>query len=124
MERIEPSDASGDDYLEYRVLHEDGSEGVADLRIRELRDSHMAYQLRDEGPPADAKIAELFFYPHSKTSAERKGVGSRVLDYILKDAKEREIKLIFAECTTLAARNFFRKKGFKGDYVSHCHFVV
>ncbi len=123
MERIELSDEQ-EDYLEYRVIHEDGSEGSADLRVRELRESHMAYSLRDEGLPEDAKIAELFFYPHTETSSRRTGVASRVLDYILKDAKERDIKLVFAECTNLTAGSFFQKKGFKGNYQPHCYIVV
>lgn len=124
MEKIEHSDASNEDYLEYRVIHKDGTEGSADLRVRELGESHMVYNLRDEGLPNDIKIAELFFYPHSQTSSERNGVGSRVLDHILKDAAERNIKLVFAECTNLTARSFFQKKGFKGNYQPHCYIVV
>ncbi len=127
MEKIELSDASQEDcleYVEYRVIHEDGTEGSADLRIRELRESPLAYNLRDEGLPNDALIAELFLYPHSKTSSERTGVGSRTLGYILKDAAERNIRLVFAECTSLAARSFFQKKGFKGNYAPHCYVVL
>lgn len=124
MERIELLDGSEEDYLEYRVIHEDGTEGSADLRVRELGESHMAYNLRNEGLPNDAKIAELFLYPHSETSSRRTGVASRVLDYVLKDAAERNIKLVFAECTNLTARGFFQKKGFKGGYDPHCYIVI
>lgn len=124
MERIELLDGSEEDYLEYRVIHEDGTEGSADLRVRELGESHMVNNLRDESLPNDAKIAELFLYPHSETSSRRTGVASRVLDYVLKDAAERNIKLVFAECTNLTARSFFQKKGFKGGYDPHCYIVI
>lgn len=125
MEKIKLSDTSEEDYLEYRVIHEDGSEGGASLRLSDLDDTHtMGYQVRGENLPKWARVAELFLYPHSKSSTERNGVGSRVLDYVLKDAAERNIKLVFAECTTLAARSFFQKRGFKGDYAPHCYTLV
>ncbi len=66
MERIELFDESQEDYLEYRVIHEDGSEGYASLTIRDLYDGSphfMAYQLRNETLPDNAKVAELFLYP-------------------------------------------------------------
>ncbi len=57
--------------------------------------------IRDENLPPGSRVAELFLYPHSKTSPRRAGVGSRVLDYILKDALENDVRVVFAECTTL-----------------------
>jgi len=51
MGRIELSDQSQEDYLEYRVIHEDDSEGFASLTVRELEGHHLAYQLREEPLP-------------------------------------------------------------------------
>jgi len=124
MERIELSDESQEDYLEYIVIHEDGSRGSASLTIRELGESHMVYQLREESLPNNTRIAELFLYPHSATSLRRTGVASRVLDYILKDAREKEIKVIFCEITNLDIRRFCQNKGFKGNYSPHCYIVI
>src|SRR3989344_5141960 len=101
MERIELSDESEEDYLEYIVIHEDGSRGSASLTIRELGESHMIYQLREESLPNNTRIAELFLYPHSATSLRRTSVASRVLDYILMAARERDIKIVFCEMTNL-----------------------
>ncbi len=127
MERIELSDESQEDYLEYKIIHDDGSEGSASLTIRDLYDGSphfMAYQLRNETLPDNAKVAELFLYPHSETSSKRTGVASRVLDHILKDAAERKIKVVFCEITNLDIRNFCQAKGFKGNYEPHCYVVV
>ncbi len=124
MVTIELLDTSQEDYLEYRVIHEDGSEGFADLRVRELSESYMRYTLRDVGLTDDSKIAELFFYPHSNTSLERSGIGSIVLDYILKDAAERNVSLVFAECTTLTAKSFFQKRGFEVNHSPHCYVLI
>lgn len=125
MERIELSDESDEDYLEYRVIHKDGSKSFVSLRLSELDETHhMAYQLRGEVLPMGSRIAELFLYPHSETSSRRKGVGSRVLDYILEDAADRDIKLVFCEVTNQVAKSFFHKKLFKGGYNPHCYIVV
>ncbi len=125
MERIELLDQSEEDYLEYRVIHEDGSEGSASLTIRELEGTHhMAYQVRDENLPLGSRIAELFLYPHSETSLRRTGVASRVLDYILKDASGRDIKVVFCEMTNLDIKSFCQAKGFKGNYSPHCYIVI
>lgn len=112
-------------YLEYRIVHEDGSNGSTSLTIRELDyGHHMAYQLRGENLPPGTKIAELFFYPHSETSLRNVGVASRVLDYILKDTAERQIGVVFGEITNLTIKNFCHKKGFKGNYGPHCYTLL
>ena len=49
---------------------------------------------------------------------------ARVLDYILKDAREKEIKVIFCEITNLDIRRFCQNKGFKGNYSPHCYIVI
>ncbi len=117
-------DTEEESYLEYRVIHDDGSEGSADLRIRELSDSYIRHELREEGLPDNTKVAEFFFYPHSQTSQRRTGVASRVLDYILEDARRRDVKVVFCEVTNTAMKGFCESKGFRGNYAPHCYVLI
>ena len=108
----------------YRA-HEDDSEGGASLRITELDASyHIGCIVRDENIPLGSKVAELFFYPHSKTSSQRRGVGSEVLDLILQEVQSKGIKVVYGEVTNTIAEKFFRKSGFKGSYQPHCYRVT
>ena len=102
-----------EDFVNYRVVHEDGSTGEANLSIEDGR--HILPIIGDDSIPLHSKIAELFFEPHSETSVQRQGVGSRVLEFIIKDAQTRRIKLIYAQPMTTSAEHFFAKHKFKGD---------
>jgi len=125
IKRIEVSDDEDKDYVEYTVIHKDGSKGLADLRIMELGEGHhMAYQLKGEGLPNGTKIAEMFFYPHSETSSRRTGAASRVLDYIVKDARKRDVKVIFCEPHGSAIRGFCQARGLKDTDIDHCYLVI
>ena len=125
MERIELSAESEEDYLEYRVIHDDGSEGSASLRLSQLDATHyMNYHLNGEDLPIGSTIAELFLYPHSETSPRRTGVASRVLDYVLRDAGERGIKVVTCEITNKDIQQFCRAKGFRGNYSPHCYLLI
>ena len=125
MERIELSAESEEDYLEYRVIHDDGSEGSASLRLSQLDATHyMAYHLKVEALPVGSTIAELFLYPHSETSLRRTGVASRVLDHVLRDAGERGIKVVTGEITNEEIRKFCQAKGFRGNYSPHCYLLI
>lgn len=114
-----------EDYVEYIFTHKDDSTGSASLTIRELDSTHhITYIIRDEHIPYGFKVAELFFYPNSETSGERKGVGSLALDFIINDAQERGIKVVYVEVTNVAAQQFFQKKGFKGNLEPYGYVVI
>lgn len=101
-------------YIEYLVTHGDGSTGSADLRIMELdRGHHMEDVLKNHNIPYGALIAETFLYPHSSTSIHRLGIGSQVLEYVVLDAKARNVRAIYAQPNNLRSEEFFKKKDFK-----------
>lgn len=108
--RIE-KDVKDELYVEYLVIHPDGSTGIADLRIMDLDEGHhMGHILREHNIPYRSLIAETFLYPHSSTSNQRCGIGSQVLDYILLDAKARNVHAVYAQPTNITAINFLKKK--------------
>ena len=110
------SDSDDKSYIDFRVIHDDGSEGGVDLRVMELEEGHhMEFHLQDEEIPLNSKVAETFFYPHSKTSLRRKGIGSKVLSFVLDKAKKEGIKVVYGETTDINVLSFFHKNGFKGD---------
>ncbi len=112
-------------YIEYLVIHEDGSIGSADLRIMDFdKGHHMERVLRTHNIHHGYLIAETFFYPHSATSNRRCGIGSQVLDYILSDAKARGVCVVYAQPTNVIAINFFRKKGFRHDQNAHWYHLL
>ena len=113
-----------ENYLEYEVTHNNGSIGIVDLRIMELDEFHHMRLLLDKGLSSGSKIAELFFYPHSNTTQQRQGVGSQVLDTILNNARDREIRAVYIEATNTIAERFFRKMGFEICYGTHYYKVI
>lgn len=113
-----------DDYIEYNIVHEDGSTGGADLRIMDLDENHHMHLLLDRGLPSGSRIAEMFFYPHSDTTQQRQGIGKQVLDTILKDAQDRGIRAVYVEVTDTKAKRFFRKMGFEGNLEPHGYKVI
>ena len=113
-----------EDYVEYKILHSDWSRGGADLRIIELNETHHMRRLLDKGLPSGSRIAETFFYPHSSSTQHREGVGSIVLESILKDAQQRNVRAIYGEVTSIMAENFFRKNGFDKLYGRHYYKIL
>ncbi|RJQ15851.1 hypothetical protein C4573_06895 [Candidatus Woesearchaeota archaeon] len=113
------------EYVDYKIIHDDGSHGSADLRIMELEQSHfMAYGLLAAGVPLGSKVAETFFYPHSETSTRLHGIGSQALDFVLEDARKRDIKAVYAQTASKGVEEFFQKNGFSRKHMDHVYIVL
>ncbi len=73
----------------------------------------------------DPKDTAWLCYPAVKRSYQNQGLGTRLLDAVLKSAKERQIKKVYTDTSSsldsIPAISFYSKNGFKevggtGDY--------
>ncbi len=125
IKKIEITESPDDEnYVEYEVIHNNGTRGGADLRIMELDKTHHMRKLLDKGLPSGSKIAETFFYPHGNGTQSSQGIGSAVLEFIIKDAQERGIRAIYADVTNTIAESFFHKNGFDILYGRHYYRIL
>ncbi|MFH1637036.1 MAG: hypothetical protein ABIB71_01265 [Candidatus Woesearchaeota archaeon] len=86
-------------------------------KVAELKHEGFYETILNAGINEDENYAHIMqFWPNGKIdeweSNCRKGIGSKMLELIIKDFTEEGAKLLFGRTFTKSMRNFFKKKNF------------